>query len=137
MDPHLPLKRKQIQMSEKYRDKKPSRVKDVAWIYAVNCGNYPIDTINSGKYMLFIGTSQIDAIWSLVKNATISGLLGDASKVSTYSQRKRKYSQQHVICVYTYDCHDWIDRQRIEQYLTILGLHNFIYKTNSKTLEKS
>lgn len=135
MDPHLPIKLKQIQMSEKYKNKMPSRCKKISWIYAINqMNNYHSDTIRSGKYLLFVGTDNIDLIWSQIKEATINGLLGDSSKVSTYLQRKQKHSQQYVICIYTYDCDDLIDLQRIENNLNYLGFNHLPYKTNKETL---
>jgi hypothetical protein len=136
MDPHLPIKIKQIKMSKKYQNKKPSRIKQISWVYAINQKTYPVDTIRSGKYLLFVNMNQIDTVWEIIKNATINGLFGDSSKVSTRSHRKQKKSDQHVICIYTYDSTDWNDRQRIEQNLSLLGFKNLRYKTNAKTMHQ-
>jgi hypothetical protein len=134
MDPHRSIKEKQIKMSRRYVDKKPSRVKDIAWIYATSSKEYPQDTERSGKYLIFVTLDQVDVVWEIIKRATIEGLLGDSSKVSTHSQRKQHHSQQHVICVYTYDCTDRDDRQRIEGQLMKLGFMYCVYKTNTMTL---
>lgn len=137
LDPHLPIKLRQMKMSEKYKDKKPNKIKKIAWIYAVNQKhNYPVDTIRSGKYLLFTNLEDVNVVWTLIKKATIDGLLGDTSKVSTLSQRKQHGDRQHVICIYTYDRDDWVDRRRIETNLSQLGFTQLSYKTNAKTLTR-
>jgi len=70
-------------------------------IYAVrNDVNYPKDTLFSGKNLLFVDYSDVDAKWNIIRTATIDGLLGNSSKVSTKYQRKQMNTRSHVICVY-------------------------------------
>jgi hypothetical protein len=51
-DPHARIKEKQIEMSRGFANKRPSKTKGVAWIYATSStrkNGYPADTPRSGK----------------------------------------------------------------------------------------
>ena len=134
-DPHVFIKQKQMRMSAKYAEKKPSRVKQISWIYALRRSPYPADTPRSGKYLAFVSPADADACWALIKDATHRGLFDDASKVSTKAQRRRKHDAECVICIYTYDCEDMDDRRRIERNLEQLGFRDLRYKTNHATMQ--
>src|SRR3972149_11098238 len=62
----------------------PSQEKDAYWIYTERKkGKYPIQTENSGKWLVFEDINKIDEVWEKIKAATEDGLLGNASKVAT------------------------------------------------------
>lgn len=134
-DPHRPLKENQMKTSSKYKkgDGIPTKCKKINFIYAVSNEPYPSDTPRSGKYILFFPTQDINTAWNKIKTATIKGLLGDSSKVSTKIQKGKR--KDYLICVYTYDSKDMDDRSRIEGELLKMGFNKFSYKTNEATLK--
>jgi hypothetical protein len=115
----------------------PSQVHDAFWIFAFRRkdSRYPSPTVQSGKWLLFIPKSDIDGVWSLIREATTSGLLGDESKVSTARPSPLCHNQnESVICVYTYDSEDTEDVRRVRQELRNLGFNNKIpYKEDAQT----
>lgn len=117
----------------------PSSTMKSYWIYARrNKGRYQLDNPEtSGKWLLFIHRSAIDRAWKKIKQATEEGLLGSASKVSTARPNPNASdSDNHVICVYTYDSDDYDDVSRIRSKLRTLGFTARIpYKTNKATIE--
>ena len=134
------IKKRIIQtiISDPYKDSKPSQITDVYWIYAKNdVVSYPKDTERSGKWLIFVPTDKIDAVWATIKKATEKGLLGKFSKVATAKPNPNApTSKDKVICVYTYDYEDEKDVMRIREELRKLGIVSKIpYKTNKATLE--
>jgi hypothetical protein len=83
----------------------------------------------SGKWMVFSKHNTIDSIWSRIAEATHSGKLGPAAKVSP-----RNESDSHVICVYTRDFTDEGDVRRVRNGLRRLGVKGVIgYKPDIYT----
>jgi len=132
---HEDIKLSQRQASAPYAEGKPSEVKDVWWIYANRkVGSYPAATEQSGKWLVFIPTAQVDEVWAIIKQATEEGKLGDSSKVATAASN-RYDSSERVICVYTYDWTDEKDVRQVRAELRKLGITRKIaYKSDEDTL---
>ena len=119
-----------------YEDKKPTEVFDIPYLIVRNREiDYPKDTEDAGKWLIFEDEDKIDQLWRVIKYATTRGIFGGKSKVSTKMLSKNsKTPNQFVICVYTYDCNDIDDRSRIREKLRIFGIDKKIpYKTNKAT----
>jgi hypothetical protein len=115
---------------------RPSKVSDEYWLYAERKkGNYPTATPNSGKWLVFAPISQIDEVWSRIKQATEDGCLGDSAKVATARPNSNASDPEtKVICVYTYDWTDREDVSRIREGLRALGIVSKIpYKADRDT----
>lgn len=76
-----------------------------------------------GKWLIYNVEPDIDNTWFLIASATIKGILGMSSKVSTALSRK----EQFVICVYTENYLDIDDVMRVRNNLFDLGFHNVLY----------
>lgn len=116
--------------------KKPSEVFDSPWLSVKRKqGRYPKPTENSGKWLIFIPLSQIDAVWEEIKTATEEGRLGSSAKVATAHPNPNATSPDtKVICVYTYDWTDEADVRRIREELRSLGITSKIpYKADQET----
>lgn len=118
-----------------YPGPQPSVVKKDRWIRVQRLqGEYPEPTARSGKWLVFIHNDKVDALWAKINTATEEGLLGYDSKVSTRSLRPGS-TEEHVICVYTYDWKDKEDAVRVRDALRNLGVTWLCsYKTNEDTL---
>ena len=118
-------------------DRRPSEVFDDYWICAErrDPDSYPSHSQRGGKWMLFIKTSDVDAWWSKIKNATESGMLGGSAKVATMKPNQHAvHAESRVICVYTYDAEDAADCARVHDALRALGVTWKIpYKTDADT----
>lgn len=116
---------------------KPSKVKESYWLSAERMiGSYPEPTERSGKWLVFVKTSDVDKVWAKIKEATEDGKLGGAAKVSTGKQNPNAVDMdKKVICVYTYDWADGGDVRRVRAELRKLGITEKIpYKSDSDTL---
>ncbi|KAH9106852.1 hypothetical protein AeMF1_017631 [Aphanomyces euteiches] len=78
----------------------------------------------SGKLLLSVPSSTVDAVWSAVAESTVAGKLGCGAKVSTQG----KHQPHHIICVLV-DCF-WDEARvlRILEHLSTLGLHVSAFK---------
>lgn len=116
--------------------KLPSVETEVYWIgVSQELGELFTPNVRSGKWLLFISKDKIDETWKKIQDATKKGLLGYFSKVSTAkSNKSSKDANARVICVYTYDYTDEMDRTRVRNELRKMGFTNKIsYKTNAST----
>lgn len=127
---------------EKFKSKiLPSETHDCYWLGCKRLPyyekEYPKDTINGGKWMIFRSKEKIDKLWGKIRLSTILGFLGNRAKVSTAKPKPNvSDSKSFVICVYTYDSNDKKDVKRIRKELKNLGIKEVIrYKTNKSTLE--
>jgi hypothetical protein len=113
----------------------PSQTTDSYWLQAERKnGAYPTHTPNGGKWLIFVSSSEVDALWDTIRRATEDGQLGGYAKVSTALQNPNANSPDKVICVYTYDCTDETDVKRIREELRHLGITSEIrYKTDQET----
>lgn len=114
----------------------PSGTTDEYWIYAEReQGSYPPSSSNSGKWMIFVPIEQVDKVWNLVQNATVTGQLGRSAKVATMKHNPNATApDRKVICVYTYDWTDVVDVQRVRQQLRLIGIQQKIpYKADADT----
>ncbi len=118
-------------------EEKPSLVTDDYWLYAKRgIGTYPPDTVNNGKWLVFVPLSQIDDVWAKVKRATEEGRLGSSAKVATARPNPNTTSpDRRVICVFTYDWTDEEDVRRVRQELRDLGITSKLpYKADEDTV---
>jgi len=76
-----------------------------------------------GKWLIHDNEPDIDDTWFLIGSATIKGILGSASKVSTALSRKKQY----VICIYTENYLDVDDIMRVRFSLFDLGFQRVLY----------
>jgi len=117
----------------KLEHKKPSQNTDIYWLFAINENyifNKKASKRASGKWLIFESIEEIDETWERIKKATIKGLLGPSSKVST--AKKNPNTLDHltkVICVFTEDYNNKEDVKRVENRLRSLDIENkLIYK---------
>jgi len=131
--PKAIVKKKKVLNSSIIR---PSQVDDIPWIYAERKkGEYPEQTENSGKWLIYVWEHNVDLVWDKIKSATEKGLLGEASKVSTAMPSPLAPKPNlKGICVYTYDLTDREDVMRIREELRKIGVTNKIpYKSDNAT----
>lgn len=115
----------------------PSQVTDRYWVYAYRkIGDYPMDTENSGKWLVFVKLSDLDETWLKIKQAVEEGKLGCCAKSATALYNPSATDEMSkVICVYTYDWTDVEDVMRIREELRKLGITWKIpYKTDKDTM---
>lgn len=120
--------------------RKPSTVTDDFYTHAVReptRAPYPESTERSGKWLVFVPRTQIDAVWDRIATAVREGRLGGHAKVSTSRpNRLSNEPERHVICVYTYDAEDKTDVDRVRAELRTLGITDRIpYKTDQATYQ--
>ncbi|XP_078352186.1 UPF0696 protein C11orf68 homolog [Oculina patagonica] len=72
----------------------------------------------SGKWLIYSTSARIDAIWTSVAKAVVSGSLGFAAKVSTREPEEKT----HVICVYTEDFTNEEQVRAVEKGLREVGI---------------
>lgn len=129
---HEEIKRYQQSLSISSGEKIPSLAERVYWIYAESTKKAKKPTKDSGKWLIFCPTDQIDAAWNQVKDATERGMLGGKSKVSTLKGFRGK---DFVICCYTYNWKDEEDVMRVREALRELGFEKPLpYKTDADTM---
>lgn len=114
-------------------DRLPSQVNDDYWISARNREGK--QSINPGKWMIFVPKFKLDETWNIIKRATVTGQLGISSKTSTNRPNPNARSDDiKVICVHTYDYKDEADVMRVRQRLSELGFNQKLnYKTDDAT----
>ena len=113
----------------------PASAQEMGWIYAYSeVDGYPLNhPLRSGKWLVFLNETNIDRYWQRIRDAVITGKMGNSAKVSTGGSAKAR-NGRHVICVYTYDCEDKDDAMRIRQKLRECGILRPIrYKRNLDT----
>lgn len=117
-------------------ERHPSQVTEDYWLYAYRLsGEYPEQTDNNGKWLIFIPESEIDNVWLTIKAAVEEGRLGSCAKVATSKPNPiAPNPKMKVICVYTYDYTDCEDVRNIRQELRNLGISWKIpYKSDKQT----
>jgi hypothetical protein len=96
----------------------------VYWIEAKQQqGGYPTPTPRAGYWRIETTLEQVDALWSIIKQATEAGQLGYKAKVSTSAARGQKDANDRVIHVCTYDSADSADVERVQLALRELGIN--------------
>lgn len=88
----------------------------------------------SGKWLIYLSKSKeaFMAVWPKIKEATLEGKLGFASKISN----PRTARDRFVICVYTADYRDEADVMRVREVLRSLGFDRTLpYKPDFETLK--
>lgn len=107
---------------------RPSDYAAVYWIEAKRgTGEYPAPTANAGEWRARLTVATVDAVWGMVKRATVAGNLGYKSKVSTRPAAGQADPDERLICVRTYDARDSADVERVKRALLDLGLRGLEY----------
>ena len=108
--------------------RQPSKTTDRYWLLCVNeayAFKKEKSFRQSGKWLIFAHKSVIDETWEKVKQATLQGLLGPSSKVSTAKENPNSNDPStKVICVFTEDYNNQEDVQRIKDALRSLQIEN-------------
>jgi hypothetical protein len=123
-----------VMRQEKYLS--PSRITTEYWIYADGLGEgcYQDGQTYVGKWLIFVPLESVDEMWGKIRQATLTGQLGIAAKVSTGRPSGYK-SQDHVICVYTHDFRDKANVGEILKRLREIGITGKLYyKSDQATL---
>lgn len=112
----------------------PSKTTDRFWIQA-----WAPDALHDmgdrvGKWVVTIDERDLDAAWNEIRTALLANKLGQSAKCRTavphpFMARDGKT----VICVYTRDCLDAKDRNRVLRMLGNLGFQDCRYKTDEET----
>jgi Bles03-like protein len=116
---------------------RPSSFNQHPWIYAEDPKRIGREgnPESLGKWLVFVGEDEVDAVWEKVASATSRGQLGLAAKVATAWPNPLARSSKRVICVYTYDFNDQEDVTRVLVALRGLGFRERLsYKTDIDTL---
>ncbi len=111
----------------------PSKITDRYWLVSIY-EQYRFSKLkeerNSGKWLLFGSIDEVDRYWKLIKTATVEGVLGPSSKVSTSKANPNSGDNStRVICIFTEDFNDRSDVRRVEMAIRSLGIKNrLVYK---------
>lgn len=119
---------------EKYLS--PSKITTEYWIYAdvLGEGCYQDGQTYVGKWLIFVRRGSVDEVWGRIRQATETGKLGIAAKVST-SRPSGYKPPAHVICVYTYDFRDKANVGEVLKRLREIGITGKLYyKSDQATL---
>jgi len=109
-------------------DARPSDYAAVYWIEAKRgAGDYPAPTANAGEWRVRLTVATVDAVWEMVKRATVAGKLGYKSKVSTRPAAGQADPEERLICARTYDARDADDVERVKRALLDLELRDLEY----------
>jgi hypothetical protein len=114
----------------------PSKTTRMYWIIQDAPGVRPdaIEDELAGKWLIFLPPEQVDDAWRLVRDATVSGILGISAKVSTAKENPDSRDNMKVIYVYTPDWRDEPEVMRVREGLRELGFVDRIgYKRNIET----
>jgi hypothetical protein len=115
----------------------PSRNTTDYWIYAegIGEGSYQDGQTYVGKWLIFLPRESVDEVWERIRQATETGRLGIAAKVSTSCPSGYK-SPDHVICVYTHDFRDRANVGEVLKRLREIGITGKLYyKSDQATLK--
>ncbi len=75
---------KEKQLEELLGDNSPSKIKSKVWLYAVNeNAKYPLSTVDSGKWCVFVNKDEHDMWWGKIKEFLLKGGLGSSIKTNT------------------------------------------------------
>lgn len=127
MSSNDPLDLNLIQMVQRARmahdaEAVPSEAAGVYWVEAKREIEGKEPTPRAGVWVVPTTTSEIDALWATIKQATREGKLGYKSKAATASRSLGVDQADRVIHVLTYDADDAADVARIHAALMELGV---------------
>lgn len=109
-------------------DARPSDYAAVYWIEAKRgAGDYPALTAKGGEWRARLTVATVDAVWEMVKRATVAGKLGYKSKVSTRPAAGQADPDERLLCVRTFDARDVDDVERVRAVLQAMGLETMEY----------
>ncbi|EDR08219.1 uncharacterized protein LACBIDRAFT_297648 [Laccaria bicolor S238N-H82] len=85
-----------------------------------------------GKWLVFVPTDRVDALWGRIVKATLAGTMGCSAKVSPCDEGNPRY--RHVICVYNSDYRSKAEVDKLRDGLRRLGVKERIgYKPDIYT----
>jgi hypothetical protein len=121
------------------QDLNPMQEFEQPWVRAerfIYAAAYPKPTERCGKWLVYIPLEHVEAVWSVVRDATVIGELGSAAKVATMKPNWREvYPDRKVICIFTYDSDALEDVKRVLVRLRELGItQEAWYKETRMTL---
>jgi hypothetical protein len=114
----------------------PSKTMMTYWIIADDPAAGEVEPYGeqAGKWLIFCGAGEVDALWKKIRDATVAGGLGVSAKVSTARPNPDSRDERKVIYVYTRDWSDEADVMRVREGLRALGVEQRIgYKRNIET----
>ena len=117
---------------------RPSDYAAVYWIEAKRQpDDYPAATANAGEWRVRLTVETVDAVWEMVKRATVEGKLGYKSKVSTRPAAGQADPDERLMCVRTYDSEDADDVERVRAALNEMGLDTLEYVADKQDNAKA
>lgn len=112
----------------------PSKTTDRFWIQEWNPAASREVGSRVGKWVVTVDEEDLDAAWTEIRSALLQGKLGPAAKTRTAMRHPFvEPDGKSVICVYTYDCLDVKDRNRVLRMLGNLGFQDVRYKTDEES----
>lgn len=111
---------------------------DSPWLWAAAPDNvfphHETPDTPHGKWLWFLPVRAVDAGWRLVKQAVEEGRLGPGAKVATLGNSSNGDPTRRPVIIYTDDCTDEADVQRVLIALRDLGIKDALaYKTDEAT----
>jgi hypothetical protein len=121
------------------KELKPSEVTEAFWIYRIRSfrdrdwGSH----MYSGKWMIFLKKTELDAAWDKIYKALYEEKLGPACKVSTARPNSTQEDMDGgVIVCYTDDWSDKKDLERVRLAIRKLGFkETLFYKKDITTMQ--
>ena len=130
-----PTKVRQI-ISAPITDALPSQPLPGVWLWQTGPldGLLPRSDRRTGKWMVFLSSSQADALWPVVKNAIKSGCLASIATAAKISLPNPSKLNSHVLIIYTFD---YNDKKTVADCLSAIRrlgiLVKLYYKTDDQT----
>jgi hypothetical protein len=115
------------------REALPSNISAIYWIESKPLGTALAITPRTGQWLIETTVTEVDDLWSKIRQATEEGRLGYKSKVSTSPAKGQSQASARLIVVRTYDADDLADVSRVESRLREMGLTNLRYERITET----
>lgn len=113
----------------------PSKTGDRFWIQEWNPTATHVVGPRTGKWVVTVDEEDLDAAWTEIRTALLQGHLGTSAKTRTAMRHPfLEPDGKTVICVYTHDCLDVDDRNRVMKALHRLGFTDLRYKTEEESI---
>jgi hypothetical protein len=128
----------------------PTEVTEEEWIYADASDNYienlddsyleyDFDKIGGGKWMLFVRISDLDDLWTKVRNLTVKDQLGSTANTSTMMPNATARDPNvKLICVFVKETSNFVEVATVlwklfQNNLVPRYQRNVAFKTNAAT----
>lgn len=106
----------------------PSNISGAYWLESKPLEPKQIPTARAGEWRIPTTTTEADALWVRIKQATENGKLGYKSKISTAPAHGQAYIDERLVVVRTYDADDAADVARVEAELRSLEIDAMKYE---------